>query len=556
VNELKIKMAAADTHLNTTKKPEKDQEKEHTMTTTQRNDDNTSPPNPLNSSSKGTADFTQWLLESSTPPRLVSNDNDDEEDDNGKNEKNGGDQKTKEKQQLPTAQDNKFMTKDMTTKLPQGFPEYRECLDQGNIMYEGHLFQQAWHMYNQVIRGILWTHQKVDTEDPHKYIHRLHSHNEYPLVLEAICSRIACMGRLGKIDAVESAMDTIHQEEDHAYAGIGQLYTYYNNYAQLAYMRKRFKEAAHHTAESLKQQRDPQINKEAYRLRGLIAWAVGQHQVALKSWDALDYGNDDIQCLKGRVLCEIQQPKTALQVIDTALEQRQSAPLYEVRGNALCLLERHYEAVSSYQVAISLTDETSSDVMANLYAKKGSLLYFLGDFKNAMTSYKAAIQENPQHFLSHYNMATLFYKQGNHDKALQYANDSVRLCPNDSSSYALKSELLNLQNQFEKGLESANKTIELNQDSTEARREKAKALKAMGRYMEALQEHSLLCQNYAGMGSLLVSDIKTDQNEKKHYYVSDSQDKLWQQSYADMIAERRWLIEYFTVVSMYTHHSI
>lgn len=382
-----------------------------------------------------------------------------------------------------TAQDN-TSTSDITEMLPSSYPTMLECLRHGDMMFYGLMIKHARYMYEQVIEGY---DAYVGTPDT--------SADEYPLYVQALCSRFTCMARLGHTQHAKKQLKDLtdcHQET------ATQIPAFFNGRAQLHYLGLAYREGAREIARSLSLQKDPRENPEAYRIRGLIAWAVQQYKVALQSWDQLSPRNAEAQRLKARVYCDIEQPSTAIDVVDNALQlNKQCVALYHVRGFALCKLRRFEEAVNTYDVALRLSQEKSSLVsstkmQSTLHAEKGTAFYFLEKYRKAEGCYRNAIDQNPNNFLAHYNLATLALRRRNYQRALNHVDRSLDVVANDRNALELRAELLVLLHRPEDASQAADDGLRVvgESGSSSLRLAKARALLALDRPQESLDEYT------------------------------------------------------------------
>jgi tetratricopeptide (TPR) repeat protein len=382
-----------------------------------------------------------------------------------------------------TTQDN-TSTSNITEALPSSYPTMLEFLRHGDMMFYGLMIRHARYMYEQVIEGHYAYVGSPDT-----------SADEYPLYVQALCNRLTCMARLGHTQHAKKQLTDLtdcHQET------ATQIPAFFNGRAQLYYMDLAYREAAREIAQSLALQKDPRENPEAYRIRGLIAWAVQQYKVALQSWDQLSPRNAEAQRLKARVYCDIERPSTAIDVVDNALQlNKQCVALYHVRGFALCKLRRFEEAVNTYDVALRLSQEKSSLVsstkmQSTLHAEKGTAFYFLEKYRKAEGCYRNAIDQNPNNFLAHYNLATLALRRQNYQRALNHAERSLGIVADDRNALELRAELLVLLQRPEDACQAADDGLRVvgESGSLSLRLAKARALLALDRPQESLDEYT------------------------------------------------------------------
>ena len=87
--------------------------------------------------------------------------------------------------------------------------------------------------------------------------------------------------------------------------------------------------------------------------------------------------------------------------------------------------------------------EKARDIFKNLYDNFDNVQYFtqyadclilMGDYETAEKAYKSFLKKNPKHWKSHVDLACVYYKQGDPDKATKYLNKVLKDIPENKNT--------------------------------------------------------------------------------------------------------------------------
>ena len=134
---------------------------------------------------------------------------------------------------------------------------------------------------------------------------------------------------------------------------------------------------------------------------------------------------------------------------DTKIDAKQSQSHYKL-ALELAQLNLFKNALEEFDLAIKFNPED-----ANIYRKKGILLFGMKKYEEAKDNFQKTIQLNPKDMLAHINLGMVHYTSGNKDEALKSWKHAVGINPDDNDSKALNNigNIYKTKNQLPKAIE-------------------------------------------------------------------------------------------------------
>ncbi|MDI1283036.1 MAG: tetratricopeptide repeat protein [Reyranella sp.] len=151
------------------------------------------------------------------------------------------------------------------------------------------------------------------------------------------------------------------------------------------------------------------------------------------------------------------------------------------RGNALQKLNRHKEALASYDEALRL-DPGSADAFNDC----GTALHYMQRYDEALANYDRAATLRPDDARVSYNQGTSLLALGRYDEALARYDRAISLAPSAEACMNRGFVLQSLR-RYEESLTSYDQAIALNPDWADAHNDRGTALQNLQRYEEALE---------------------------------------------------------------------
>ena len=117
----------------------------------------------------------------------------------------------------------------------------------------------------------------------------------------------------------------------------------------------------------------------------------------------------------GRLFLELDRPNKALETVNAALQRRpDAAPLLALQGDANQALGRQQEALAAYGAALDLLsagatpDQSTAQQRADLHARIGAIHLKARNFNGAESSFKEALQLDPNAVAAHLGQGNLY----------------------------------------------------------------------------------------------------------------------------------------------------
>jgi tetratricopeptide (TPR) repeat protein len=142
---------------------------------------------------------------------------------------------------------------------------------------------------------------------------------------------------------------------------------------------------------------------------------------------------------------------------------------------------------------VSLADTRVKDERTEVEKKlerifgRAGILYYSGDYENALSRLEAAINIKPDSHEAWSNKGNALDALGRPDEALEAFNKAIEIKPDDASDWSNKGVTLADLGRHDEALEAYNKAIEIKPDFHKAWYNKGITLAALGRHDEALE---------------------------------------------------------------------
>jgi len=186
---------------------------------------------------------------------------------------------------------------------------------------------------------------------------------------------------------------------------------------------------------------------------------------------------------------------------------------YNNRGIALYYLNRHEEALASYQHAISLNPD-----YAQAYNNQGIVLNDMQRPDEALVSYERAISLKPDYAEAYYNRGIALNNLKQLDETLASYERAIALKPDYAEAYYNRGLLLNHLKRFNEALIDYDRAIVLRPDHAETYNNRGAVLDNMKRFVEALvsYDHALAlrpdhAETYNNRGTALSNLKRLDE---------------------------------------------
>jgi predicted O-linked N-acetylglucosamine transferase (SPINDLY family) len=145
------------------------------------------------------------------------------------------------------------------------------------------------------------------------------------------------------------------------------------------------------------------------------------------------------------------------------LLDQQSAVVHSDLGIALKALQRHHDALVSFDSAIALKPD-----FANAHYNRGNLLNELNRFGEAVTGFDRAIAINPRHVHAWKSRGDALHQLGRFVDAIASYDQALAIAPNDAGAWANRGELLRRMGRLDEALASSDKALSINPEIAEA----------------------------------------------------------------------------------------
>jgi len=185
---------------------------------------------------------------------------------------------------------------------------------------------------------------------------------------------------------------------------------------------------------------------------------------------------------RGNLLFALQRHADALASYNRAVALWPGhAPLLNNRGNALLALGRKLEALAGFDRAIAADPH-----FADAHFNRANVLQLLGRPAEALASLDRAIAEHPDYPDAHYNRGTLLHALDRDAEALESLDRAVALAPDDARAAFNRAIVLQVLGQYEAALAGYDRAIALSPGHADAWHARSWPLELLGRREEAL----------------------------------------------------------------------
>ena len=193
---------------------------------------------------------------------------------------------------------------------------------------------------------------------------------------------------------------------------------------------------------------------------------------------------------RGNVLRDLNRHAEALESYDCALALKPDyASAYNNRGNVLRALNRHAEALESYERALALKPD-----YVNAHNNRGTVLRDLNRRAEALESYERALALKPDSVESLNNRGIVLRDLNRHAEALDSYEQALALKPDYAEAHNNRGVVLRDLKRFAEALESYGRALALKPDYAEAYNNRGNVMCALKRYPEALEAYERALQ--------------------------------------------------------------
>jgi tetratricopeptide (TPR) repeat protein len=227
---------------------------------------------------------------------------------------------------------------------------------------------------------------------------------------------------------------------------------------------------------------------DALHFLGVIALQTGRldagieliaQSIALNPTNAAAHNN------LGNGLLALNRHAEAVASYDKAIAQRTGfAETYYSRGNALMALHQPQAAVASYDAAIARKPDH-----ANAYHRRGAALHELSRPEAAVESFDKAIALQPDHADAYYHRGNAFRALHRHAEALVSFDRAIALQPDYADAYCNRGNALRDLSRPEEAIASYDRAAELRPDFAAAYSNRGLALQELNRHEAAIESY-------------------------------------------------------------------
>lgn len=176
------------------------------------------------------------------------------------------------------------------------------------------------------------------------------------------------------------------------------------------------------------------------------------------------------------------QPGEALRLMSTAMHTRTTPQVLLNYGLVLNALNRHQEAIDSFDQAIKLKSK-----YAEAHNNRGAALVALGQDEAASESFRRAIAIKPDYVDAHYNLGSSLRALSRSDEALKSFDGALALRPHYFKAHNNRGLALEALERVPEALASYEQALAVNPGFSEARSSHSRVLASLHRFDDALQ---------------------------------------------------------------------
>ncbi len=201
------------------------------------------------------------------------------------------------------------------------------------------------------------------------------------------------------------------------------------------------------------------------------------------------------------------------------------ADAYSNRGNALKDLKQHKEAVISFDRAIELQPD-----FADAYSNRGNALKDMKQLDEAVASYDKAITLNTKHTDAYYNRGNVLKNLMRFNEAVASYDKAIALNPGFANAFANRGNALQGLKQLADAISSFDRAIALKPDFAIAYSNRGNALFDLKRYHEALDSYQRAIELKSDidfiMGNILLTRMYICHWDSYHNLLGEVKEKI------------------------------
>ena len=245
-------------------------------------------------------------------------------------------------------------------------------------------------------------------------------------------------------------------------------------------------------------QRQP-THSAALLLRGAIELQTGRTAQGAESIFSSIQSNPSqpgAYTLLGEALLDLNRPYEALRTYEIALEMdNRLVPACLGRGNALLDLQRPDEALASYDEVLRIQPNHAVALF-----NRGNALSSLKKYNAAIESYESAIAARPTYTAAHNNLGSVLKTNHQSARALASFDAATAIDPNMAEAWNNRGVILNELRRAEEALEAFDRVLRLRPGMPEAHFGRGGALRALNRPIEAIESYERALTLRSGYG--------------------------------------------------------
>lgn len=132
-------------------------------------------------------------------------------------------------------------------------------------------------------------------------------------------------------------------------------------------------------------------------------------------------------------------------------------------------------------------ERLGGSLSADDYFKRGSNLYYKGDYRSALEAFEKAIELKPDYAETWFNKGVILHKLGRHEEELRAYERAIELKPDDAGAWNNKGVALGKLGRHGESLRAFERVVEIKPDDADSWSNKGNVLGRLGRYDEALE---------------------------------------------------------------------
>jgi tetratricopeptide (TPR) repeat protein len=208
---------------------------------------------------------------------------------------------------------------------------------------------------------------------------------------------------------------------------------------------------------------------------------------------------------KGLALRKLRRPQEAVLAYKAAIRHDPKDPqAYFALGNIYTDLEKYNDAVGVYDQAVAIDPKLSK-----AYYQRGLAYDKMNKTKDAINSFKMATEVDPNYDLAFSSLGVALGKDGQMQEAVKAYESAVAIKPSEVTYYRLAETYNKMQN-HQAALTAAENGLKKKPGYAPAAMEAGLALKAMGRYNEAVEKFQAAARDlkWKQSAEYQIDDIK------------------------------------------------